>query len=149
MRSKTPPTSSCRRRKKKQQQVDVSIETSALLLANPDLFSEILRNLIENAIKYTPAGGRIALACTETAHHIVITVADNGIGIAQSDLPRIFDRFYRVDKARARASGGNGIGLALVKYLVKLFGGTITVESELGKGTRFTLTFPKLQASAS
>ena len=134
---------------KKQQQVDVSIETSALLLANPDLFSEILRNLIENAIKYTPAGGRIALACTETAHHIVITVADNGIGIAQSDLPRIFDRFYRVDKARARASGGNGIGLALVKYLVKLFGGTITVESELGKGTRFTLTFPKLQASAS
>ena len=136
------------RAQKKQQQVDVLIETQAKLLANEDLFGQILRNLIENAIKYTPEGGRIALSCTEAGQDIQLAVEDNGIGIAREDLPRIFDRFYRVDKARARASGGNGIGLALVKYLVKLFKGTIRVESELGKGTRFTVRFPKMKEPA-
>ncbi|WP_294159329.1 ATP-binding protein [uncultured Selenomonas sp.] len=133
------------RAQKKQQQVDVRIETSATLLANRDLFGQILQNLIENAIKYTPAGGRIALSCTETEKSIKLTVADTGIGIGEADLPRIFDRFYRVDKARARASGGNGIGLSIVKFLVKLFDGKIKVESALGKGTCFTLKFPKVE----
>ena len=74
--------------------------------------------------------------------NVNIIVKDNGIGISPDDLPRIFDRFYRVDKARARKSGGNGIGLSLVKFLVELFGGQIEVQSTLGKGTAFTLTFP-------
>ncbi len=133
------------RAQKKQQHVDVHIETSARLLANQDLFGQILRNLIDNAIKYTPAGGTITLACAENDGQIEITVADNGIGIPQDALPRIFDRFYRVDKARDRATGGNGIGLSLVQFLVKLFDGTIAVESEVGKGTRFLLRFPKVE----
>lgn len=112
------------------------------VLAAPELFGQILYNLTENAIKYTPEGGTIHLKSRQVADHLELTVADNGIGIGPADLPRIFDRFYRVDKARARKSGGNGIGLSLVKFLVELFDGTIAVTSQLGKGTTFTLTFP-------
>ena len=112
------------------------------VLAAPELFGQILYNLTENAIKYTQEGGTIHLKSRQVADQLELTVADNGIGIGPADLPRIFDRFYRVDKARARKSGGNGIGLSLVKFLVELFDGTIAVTSQLGKGTTFTLTFP-------
>ena len=112
------------------------------VLAAPELFGQILYNLTENAIKYTPEGGTIHLRSRQVADHLELTVTDNGIGIGPADLPRIFDRFYRVDKARARKSGGNGIGLSLVKFLVELFDGTIEVTSQLEKGTTFTLTFP-------
>ena len=112
------------------------------VLAAPELFSQILYNLTENAIKYTPEGGTIHVKAEQQGDTATITVKDNGIGIAPDDLPRIFDRFYRVDKARARKSGGNGIGLSLVKFLVELFGGTIDVKSQIGQGTTFTLTFP-------
>ena len=111
------------------------------VLAAPELFGQILYNLTENAIKYTPEGGTIHLKSRQVADHLELTVADNGIGIGPTDLPRIFDRFYRVDKARARKSGGNGIGLSLVKFLVELFDGTIEVTSQLEKGTTFTLNF--------
>jgi len=129
---------------KKSQQLDVRIETDAKLLAREDLFQEIIQNLLDNAIKYTPEGGRIAVSCEEKDSIIEIEVQDNGIGIAPEHLPYIFDRFYRVDKARARQSGGNGIGLSLVKFLVKLFEGKISVESEVGKGTRFIVRFPEI-----
>ncbi len=112
------------------------------VLAAPELFGQILYNLTENAIKYTQEGGTIQITSRQAADHLELTVADNGIGIGPADLPRIFDRFYRVDKARARKSGGNGIGLSLVKFLVELFDGTIAVTSQLEKGTTFTLTFP-------
>ena len=112
------------------------------ILAAPELFGQILYNLTENAIKYTPEGGTIHVKAEQQGDTATITVKDNGIGIAPDDLPRIFDRFYRVDKARARKSGGNGIGLSLVKFLVELFGGTIEVTSQIGEGTTFTLTFP-------
>lgn len=112
------------------------------ILAAPELFGQILYNLTENAIKYTPDGGTIHVKAEQQDDTATITVKDNGIGIAPDDLPRIFDRFYRVDKARARKSGGNGIGLSLVKFLVELFGGTIEVTSQIGEGTTFTLTFP-------
>ena len=125
-----------------------------------------MQNLLDNAIKYTPDGGHIYVGCTETAADgakgtavdaadaadgakgaakgfLEIEVRDDGIGIAPEHLPYIFDRFYRVDKARARQSGGNGIGLSLVKFLVKLFEGKISVESEVGKGTRFVVRFPE------
>lgn len=114
------------------------------ILAAPDLIEQILRNLIENAVKYTPEGGTIDLYCSATDTAVEIRIRDSGIGIAPEHLPRIFDRFYRVDKARARATGGNGIGLSLVKFIVELFGGTIEVASRLGEGTTFTLTFPRL-----
>lgn len=112
------------------------------VLAAPELFGQILYNLTENAIKYTLEGGTIHLKSRQVADHLELTVTDNGIGIGPADLPRIFDRFYRVDKARARKSGGNGIGLSLVKFLVELFDGTIEVTSQLEKGTTFTLNFP-------
>lgn len=131
---------------KKQQQVQVVQTTPAQLLAREDLFRQILQNLIDNAIKYTSEGGTITVGCREEKDAILFSVADNGIGIDAQHLPFIFDRFYRVDKARARKSGGNGIGLALVKFLVKLFGGTIEVESQPGEGTRFLLSFPKIAA---
>jgi two-component system phosphate regulon sensor histidine kinase PhoR len=106
------------------------------------LFRQILHNLIDNAIKYTPQGGHIRLSCKEKYQRVVLQIQDDGIGIDAANLPYIFDRFYRVDKARARKSGGNGIGLSLVKFLVEFFDGTIHVASTLGKGTCFTLSFP-------
>lgn len=115
------------------------------ICAAPDLIEQILRNLTENAIKYTPTSGTITLSCKATANKVIFSVEDSGIGIPPEHLPRIFDRFYRVDKARARKSGGNGIGLSLVKFLVELFDGEITVKSVVNQGTTFTLTFPTLK----
>lgn len=112
------------------------------ILAASDLIEQIIRNLTENAIKYTPVGGNIELSCYSEKNTVIFTVKDNGIGIDAENLPRIFDRFYRVDKARARKSGGNGIGLSLVKFLTEIFNGHISVTSEINKGTTFTLTFP-------
>lgn len=126
----------------KNQQIDLHIETRAMVLAKRDLFRQILHNLIDNAIKYTPQGGHIRLSCKEKYQRVVLQIQDDGIGIDAANLPYIFDRFYRVDKARARKSGGNGIGLSLVKFLVEFFDGTIHVASTLGKGTCFTLSFP-------
>ena len=110
--------------------------------ANRDLLLQVLANLTENAIKYTPKGGTITLSCLQEKEIVRLQVTDTGIGIPAKDLPFIFDRFYRADKARDRQTGGNGIGLSLVKFLVEIFGGTITVTSELQQGTTFTLEFP-------
>lgn len=128
---------------KNQQLIIEGTEAPLFMLATPELCGQIVHNLIENAIKYTPEGGTITVRAAGTDASVNLCVEDNGIGIAAADLPRIFDRFYRVDKARARKSGGNGIGLSLVKFLVELFGGQIKAESEVGRGTRFTLTFPR------
>ena len=117
--------------------------------AAQDLLEQILRNLAENAIKYTPEHGNITLSCLASDTHVSYQITDTGIGISTADLPRIFDRFYRVDKARARQSGGNGIGLSLVKFLVELFDGTITVQSIPGQGTTFTLNFPRINEATS
>lgn len=117
--------------------------TAPYILAAPDLIEQIIRNLTENAIKYTPTGGNIELACYNEKNTVIFTIKDNGIGIDAENLPRIFDRFYRVDKARARKSGGNGIGLSLVKFLTETFNGHISVTSEINKGTTFTLVFPQ------
>lgn len=112
------------------------------IAAVPELFRQIIRNLLENANKYTPADGKIHIFLEASPQCITIRIADNGIGIAPEHLPRIFDRFYRVDKARARSTGGNGIGLSLVRYLMELFHGSIQVESTIGQGTTFSLQFP-------
>ena len=117
--------------------------TAPYILAAPDLIEQIIRNLTENAIKYTPTGGNIELACYNEKNTVIFTIKDNGIGIDAENLPRIFDRFYRVDKARTRKSGGNGIGLSLVKFLTETFNGHISVTSEINKGTTFTLVFPQ------
>jgi two-component system, OmpR family, phosphate regulon sensor histidine kinase PhoR len=104
---------------------------------------QVLINLLDNALKYTPEGGRIEVLARELSSSsglVEISVRDSGIGIPAEDLPRLFERFYRVDKARSRELGGTGLGLAIVKHLVRSMGGDVTVESQLGKGSKFTFT---------
>ncbi|HEY6008005.1 MAG TPA: ATP-binding protein, partial [Geobacteraceae bacterium] len=100
-------------------------------------------NLIDNAIAYTPEQGAISISATAAGETVTISVADTGIGIPAKDLPRIFERFYRVDAARSRELGGTGLGLAIVKHIVLLMGGGVTVESTPGKGSVFTVTLQK------
>lgn len=106
--------------------------------------AQVLDNLVDNAIKYTPAG-RITVRWRATAKEVVIEVEDTGIGIPMADQPRIFERFYRVDKARAREMGGTGLGLAIVKHMVQAMKGTVSVTSDLGAGSKFTVTLPRAE----
>ncbi len=102
-----------------------------------------LSNLLDNAHKYTPSGGQIEISATQELDRIKIEVSDNGEGIPSEHLPRIFERFYRVDKARSRQLGGTGLGLAIVKHIILAHGGEISVESKVGVGTKFTIYLPK------
>jgi two-component system phosphate regulon sensor histidine kinase PhoR len=117
-------------------------EESIIARANPDWLTQVLTNLLDNAIKFTPAGGKITITCSQEEGSAVIRVDDTGGGIPAADLPFIFDRFYRVDKARVRESGGTGLGLSIVKFIVDTLGGTISVQSKVGVGTSFTITLP-------
>jgi len=112
------------------------------IYANSDWLHQILVNLIENSIKFTPAGGKIFVNCRQEQDTAIISVQDTGLGIPAEDLPFIFDRFYRVDRARTRAAGGTGLGLAIVKYMVEALGGKIEAKSSVGIGSAFTITFP-------
>jgi two-component system phosphate regulon sensor histidine kinase PhoR len=104
---------------------------------------QILTNLLDNAAKYTHAGGHIEVRIEPEPEHIRLEVRDDGIGIPKEDLPRIFERFYRVEKARSRDLGGTGLGLAIVKHLIQSMGGEIYVESELGRGSSFSILLPR------
>ena len=104
--------------------------------------NQVLHNLLENAVAHTRKGGTINVAAMAQGDRVEISVADTGEGIPAEDLPNIFERFYRVDKSRARATGGSGLGLTIAKRLVEAHGGKITVQSELGKGSRFSFTLP-------
>lgn len=110
--------------------------------ANYDWMMQLIINLVENAIKYTPNQGEISLNCWYDDDNVWISVKDSGLGIASSDLPFVFDRFYRADKARSRKEGGSGIGLSLVRFIVEIFGGKITVQSKINIGTTFTFNIP-------
>ncbi|MBI3357285.1 MAG: extracellular solute-binding protein, partial [Nitrospirae bacterium] len=116
-----------------------------------DRLVQVLTNLLDNAVKYTPEQGTITVAAHlipkqvqtgPTGHVVELTVTDSGIGIPEQDLPRVFERFYRVDKARSREMGGTGLGLSIVKHAIELMGGTVSVESRLGEGSRFVLWIP-------
>jgi two-component system phosphate regulon sensor histidine kinase PhoR len=109
---------------------------------NAPLLEQAIGNLIDNAIKYSETDREILVTATREGADIVISVKDNGIGIPREHLDRIFERFYRVDKARSRKVGGTGLGLAIVKHIAGLHGGRCAVESEPGKGSTFTITFP-------
>lgn len=99
-------------------------------------------NLLDNAINYTNEGGKVEISCSRKDGRIEVSVSDTGIGIPEEHLPRIFERFYRVDKARSRELGGTGLGLAIVKHVMSIHNGTVEVESEVGRGSTFTLRFP-------
>jgi heavy metal sensor kinase len=115
---------------------------SIQLTGDKELLTRMLLNLLDNAVKYTPAGGEISLALTRQNGNAEITVRDTGIGIAESDRQRIFDRFYRVDKARSRALGGAGLGLSIVRWIVEVHGGEIHIDSSPGRGSTFTVDLP-------
>ena len=104
--------------------------------------TEVLQNLLDNAIQYTPAGGQIHVSAGRKNGEVIFTVSDTGIGIPQADQPRIFERFYRVDVARSREVGGTGLGLSIAKHLVEVHGGRIWVESEVGRGSQFHFSVP-------
>lgn len=106
-----------------------------------DRMAQVLGNLVSNALRYTPAGGEIRLKAEQAGGIVILSVADNGAGIAAEDLPYIFERSFRGDRARQQVEGETGLGLAIAKSLVEAQGGTLAVESQMGKGTRFTLTF--------
>ncbi len=112
------------------------------VLVDCDRIKQLLLNLVSNALKYTDVGGRVILSITRTDGTAQVHVADTGIGIPAEDLPRIFDRFYRVDKARSRAMGGTGLGLAIARWIAEAHDGQLSVTSEVGKGSTFTLSLP-------
>jgi two-component system phosphate regulon sensor histidine kinase PhoR len=115
--------------------------------ADEEAVNQILDNLIDNALKYTPPGGRISVRWQAENGQVCLEVQDTGVGIPEQDLPRIFERFYRVDKARARELGGTGLGLAIVKHLVQAMHGTIQATSRLGRGTTFRVLLPRATVS--
>jgi two-component system phosphate regulon sensor histidine kinase PhoR len=125
---------------------EVNLEFSGapdtLVLADPDAMNQVFGNLIENALKYGKGGKRIRVGAQLLEAEVQFTVEDFGPGIASEHLERIFERFYRIDKARSRESGGTGLGLAIVKHIVNAHGGRVWVESELGSGAQFHFTLP-------
>jgi signal transduction histidine kinase len=106
----------------------------------------VVHNLLDNAVRYTPRGGRVDVDVDATDGEAVLTVRDTGVGIPRRDLPRIFERFYRVDAARSRATGGTGLGLSIARHVAEQHGGRIEAESELGRGTTFTVRIPLVSA---
>ncbi len=113
---------------------------------NESLLQQAVTNLIDNAVKYSPKGSHVEIRVEATPEELVISVIDNGAGIPAKDIPRIFERFYRVDRARSRDIGGTGLGLAIVKHIAIAHGGEVTVDSELGRGSTFTIRIPQHQS---
>lgn len=122
----------------------IQADEHIIIPGDPHRLKQIFINLMNNAISYTPAGGNVTVHVKDEPKWISITVSDTGIGINKEEIPRIFERFYRVDKARSRNTGGTGLGLSIVKHLVEAHSGYITVQSEMGKGTTFTVRLRKV-----
>ena len=131
----------------KDAQVKLGHEDQALVLGDPDRLKQLLLNLVDNALKYTPAGGQVTLGLEREDKWAKVIVADTGIGIPPEDLPRIFERFYRVDKARSREQGGTGLGLSIAQWIARSHGGRIEVASTLGAGSTFTVWLPLAPAT--
>lgn len=120
----------------------LSADEDILIMANKDILWQAVYNIVDNALKYSQENGTVEVTLEKGSKCAVITVTDDGVGIAASDLDRIFDRFYRVDKARSRATGGTGLGLSIAKSAIEFHNGSVNVESEPGKGSKFTVTLP-------
>lgn len=129
----------------KEKDVEVSVSGGGIVFAEREHLFELVKNLVENGIRYNNAGGKVDVSIDENHGATTIKVADNGIGIDDSNQARIFERFYRVDKSRSRETGGTGLGLAIVKHVAELYGAELSLKSKLGVGTTVTVTFTKKQ----
>ena len=126
-----------------------SVRGDGIVLADPQALHQIFRNLYDNALRYTPAGGRIGVTIAPNGSYVRVTVADSGTGISSGALPRIFERFYRADAGRGRAAGGTGLGLAIVRHLVQSMDGDVGAESELGRGTAIRFDLPAVRGAGA
>jgi signal transduction histidine kinase len=127
--------------------VELTAVDQATILGDEDRLKQLALNLVDNGIKYTPPGGVVKLSLSQDSQWAQITVSDTGVGIPAEDIPHIFERFYRVDKARSRAQGGSGLGLAIAKWVAQAHGGNIQVDSVVGQGTTFRVNLPLYKVS--
>jgi two-component system phosphate regulon sensor histidine kinase PhoR len=111
---------------------------------DPQLFEQAIVNLLDNAIKYSDEGSQVEVACESNEESLSVSIIDEGCGIERRHLPRLFERFYRADKARSRQLGGTGLGLAIVKHIVQSHHGKISVESRIGEGSTFSINLPRI-----
>ncbi|MGD8492662.1 MAG: ATP-binding protein, partial [Desulfobacterales bacterium] len=123
--------------------IDIDCEKDITAIFDPTLIEQAVVNLLDNAIKFSEPQSTIHVKFHRHEDEMIISVQDHGIGIAQKHLPRLFERFYRVDKARSRSMGGTGLGLAIVKHIAQAHGGHVAVESKLGEGSRFSIHLPQ------
>lgn len=130
---------------RKKMEVSIQMPEHVFLAADADRLIQVMVNLLSNAINYSKAETKITIAATMTSEHVNISIQDEGIGIEATELTRLFERFYRVDRARSRESGGTGLGLAIVKHLIEAHHGTVHVESAVGVGTTFFIHLPRKQ----
>jgi len=125
-----------------EKEIVADADEDILIMANKDILWQAIYNIVDNALKYTGENGRVELSLIKEKKRAIISVKDNGVGISKEDLHRIFDRFYRVDKARSRETGGTGLGLSIAHSAIEFHNGIIEVESELGEGSEFRLILP-------
>jgi two-component system phosphate regulon sensor histidine kinase PhoR len=134
----------CRpRADEKRIQIELAADEGLAAMVDPVLLEQAMVNLLDNAIKYSDPEKKVRIQARTVGNEVQIHVQDHGIGIEKKHLPRLFERFYRVDKARSRAMGGTGLGLAIVKHIAQAHGGQVTVESSLGEGSLFTIHLPR------
>jgi signal transduction histidine kinase len=133
----------------KQLVLGVDVEPELAPAADAHRLQQVLLNLLSNAVKFTPEHGSIWVRCWQIKGHVVIAVTDTGIGIPRRDQRRVFERFYRVDRARSRETGGTGLGLSIVKHIAENHGGSVSVQSELGQGSTFTVRLPAAPQAAA
>ena len=125
-------------------ELDCGVKDQCETLGDATKLQQVFYNIIDNAIKYTPRGGSVHIEVSRSGRRAIVRISDTGVGIPEKDLPHVFERFYRVDKARSRETGGTGLGLSIVKQIVLLHGGTIDAASREGEGTTFTVELPIL-----
>jgi len=126
--------------------LQLGVTESVVVAGDQTRLTQLLVNLIDNGLTYTPRDGTVSVQVRRSAGQAFIEVADTGVGIAPEHLPHLFERFYRVDKARSRSDGGAGLGLAISRWITEAHGGTISVTSQIGHGTTFTVSLPEAAA---
>ena len=130
-----------------QKSIRFSLDGDAHIIADREHMIELIKNLTENAVRYNRENGEVHLSISDTDNHVTVSVTDTGIGIPKEHLPRIFERFYRVNKSRSRETGGTGLGLSIVKHIAEIYNADITISSEPDIGTNITIVFPRIRST--